>query len=181
MFSKLMLCAGCYQIPTMKMVPPKDGRIIREIDENYLQHLEAKIKANPHAVVAPLVANITLPPGSQLEEGNLEYYEFEMIGGNHSRLVFQRLLSDPLFQSNPAVTHRSAVVYANLNDDEALILGQEHNTAAEAHLASKFQDEVCLARNLLQKCTPSIKYSKHADGGEQFHLLLKRVFLIEVG
>ena len=64
MFSKLILCAGCYQIPTMKMVPPKDGRIIRETDENYLQHLEAKIKANPHAVVAPLVANISLPPAA---------------------------------------------------------------------------------------------------------------------
>ena len=104
-----------------------------------------------------------------------------MIGGNHSRLVFQHLLNDPLFQSNPAVTRRSAVVYANLNDDEALILGQEHNTAAEVHLASKFQDEVHIARNLLQKCTSSIKYSEHADGGEQFQLLLKHVFLIEVG
>ena len=103
-----------------------------------------------------------------------------MIGGNHSWLVFQYLLSDPFFQSNPAVTHRSAVVYANL-DDEALILVQEHNTAAEAHLASKFQDEVRLSRSLLQKCTPSIKYSEHADGGEQFQLLLKCVFLIEVG
>ena len=51
------------------MVPPKEGRTTRVIDETYLQYLEAKIRANPNAVVAPLVANITLPPGNQLEEG----------------------------------------------------------------------------------------------------------------
>jgi len=55
------------------MVPPKEGRTTRVIDETYLQYLEAKIRANPNAVVAPLVVNITLPPGNQLEEGNLEY------------------------------------------------------------------------------------------------------------
>ena len=162
------------------MVPPKEGRTTRVIDETYLQYLEAKIRANPNAVVAPLVANITLPPGNHLEEGNLEYYDFEMIGGNHSRLVFQRLLNSPLFKSNPAVTHRSAVVYANLSV-EAVVVGQEHNAAAEDHLASKFQDEVHLARNMLKRCTSSMKFSEHADGGDQFQQLLKRVFLIEVG
>jgi len=58
------------------MIPPKEGRTTRVIDEAYLQYLEAKIRANPNAVVAPLVTNITLPPGNQLEEGILEYYDW---------------------------------------------------------------------------------------------------------
>jgi len=55
-------------------------------------------------------------------------------------------------------------------------VGQEHNAAAEDHLASKFQDEVHLARNMLKRCTLSMKVSEHA-GGDQFQQLLKRVFL----
>ena len=73
------------------------------------------------------------------------------------------------------------VVYANLSVEEAVVVGQEHNAAAEDHLASKFQDEVHLARNMLKRCTSSMKFSEHADGGDQFQQLLKRVFLIEVG
>lgn len=37
----------------------------------------------------------------------------------------------------------------------------------------KFFGNICA--ELLQKCISSIKYSEHADGGEQFQLLLKRV------
>ena len=163
------------------MVPPKEGRATRVVDETYLQYLEAKIRANPNAIVAPLVGNIVLPPGHRLEEENLEYYDYEMIGGNHSRLVFQLLLNEPLLRSNPSITHRSTVVYANLDDEEALVLGQEHNISAEHHLASKFEDEVRLARSVLKKCTPALKHSEHAEGGDRFQGRLKRLFQIEVG
>ena len=41
-----------------------------------------------------------------------------------------------------AYHHRLAGVYKNLCDEEALILGKEHNMAAETQLASTFYDDV---------------------------------------
>lgn len=114
------------------------------------------------------MVNVNLPPGTELGPDNLPFFTFETIGGNHSRVVFQRLLCEEEFCSDPACQSRPAIVYANLTDEEAILVGSKHNATTEFHLPTKFQDSVRRARSLLLKCVVSIKETEHAQGGEQF-------------
>ena len=95
------------------------------------------------AHVAPLLANVTT------DINNLENYNgtFEMIGGNHSREVFQSLIEDPSYGLQQAYHHRLVAVCKNLSDEEALALGKKYNMTAETELASTFYDDVKLTRH----------------------------------
>lgn len=71
-----------------------------------------------------------------------------MLGGNHSREVFQKLIKEPKMRLLAAVQERPAVVYANLNDEKALLIGRSHNIAGEIRLATKFRDDVELVKRI---------------------------------
>lgn len=85
----------------------------------------------------------------------MECYKFEMIGGNHSREVFQTLIKEPLYRLQHSYHFRLAAIYCNLTDDEALALGKQHNMTAETQLPSKFQDDVKLTRRLFTESLTS--------------------------
>lgn len=114
----------------------------------YLEHLEKHIQASPNAIVAPLVANISLPPGTKFEEKDLPYYKYEMLGGNHSRVIFQKKLKDPKNRLFKNFLEKPAVVFGNLTDDEALLVGCSHNVSGEIRLATKFRDNIEVARRI---------------------------------
>lgn len=76
-----------FKIPTASMKPPKSSRAVRPLDERYLKLLTSRICANLTEDSVPLVANLVLPEGATFCEEDLTKYEFEMIGGNHSRQV----------------------------------------------------------------------------------------------
>ena len=63
--------------------------------------------------------------------------------------VFQNLANNIQFSASRAVNYRTAVVYANLTDEEALQIGRSHNEMTGTNLPPKFRDDVTLARNLL--------------------------------
>ena len=113
------------------MIGPVEGRGVRQVDDTYLKVLEDRIRGAPSAVVAPLVANVQLPEDSPFMENQMDSYTFEMIGGNHTREVLQKLPEEPLFRMENSLHHRLAVVYKNLTDEEALSLGKMHNLAGE--------------------------------------------------
>ena len=102
--------------------------------------------ACPH--VSPLLANIDIQAGEDFDSADLTKYSYEMVGGNHSREVFQSLLEQPLYQMHKSFNCRLAAVYKNLSDKEALALGRQHNLTSETHLQSKFYDDVKLTRRL---------------------------------
>ena len=122
--------------------------MLREIDRKYLASLKERIVTYPTAHVAPLLANVQLSPGQAFDSENLEGYNYEMIGGNHSREAYQLLLEDPVHRLHESFHFRPTAVYANLSDNEALALGRQHNLSSEVQLPSKFQDDVRLTRRL---------------------------------
>ena len=105
-------------IPTKCMIGPGEGRGVRQLDD-YLKVLEDRIRNAPHAIVAPLVASVQLSGDDQFNENDMESYTFEMIGGNHSRTVLQKLIDEPMLRLEASLHHRLAVVYRNLTDEEA--------------------------------------------------------------
>ena len=135
-------------ILTKHMIGPSEGRGVRQLDGSYLKVLEERIRNAPHAIVAPLVANIQLSGDDAFDENNMDCYTFEMIGGNHSRTVLQKLIEEPILRLEASLQHRLAIVYRNLTDEEALSIGKLHNLAGETHLCTKFQDDVKMTRKL---------------------------------
>ena len=53
-----------------------------------------------------------------LIEKDLESYTYEMIGGNHSRTVLQKVIDEPMLRLEASLHHRLAVVYQKLTDEE---------------------------------------------------------------
>ena len=135
-------------IPTKRMIGPSEGRGVRQLDDSYLKVLEDRIHNAPRAIVAPLVASVQLSGDDQFNANDMDSYTFEMIGGNHSRTVLQKLIDKPMLRLEASLHHRLAVVYRNLTDEEALSIGKMHNLASETHLCTKFQDDVRMTRKL---------------------------------
>ena len=75
---------------------------------------ERQIVTYPTAHVAPLLANVQLSTGQSFDADDLETYQYEMIGGNHSREVFQMLVTDPIHRLQKCFHSRLAAVYTGL-------------------------------------------------------------------
>ena len=131
--------------------------------------------AFPSAHVAPLLANVTM------DSDDLKNYDgtFEMIGGNHSREVFQSLIKDPIYGLQQSYHHRLAAVYKNLSDEEAVALGKEHNMTAETQLASTFYDDVKLTHHLFSTIQQPSEQKMMGFNDEMRDSFMK-VFRIEV-
>lgn len=157
------------------MVAPADNRKVRDIDRRYIQTLQERVTAFPSAHVAPLLANITTHSDDLKSYGGT----FEMIGGNHSREVFQSLIKDPIYGLQQSYHHRLAAVYKNLSDEEALALGKEHNTTAETQLATTFYDDVKLTRHLFSSIQEPPEQSL-LEFNDKMRDSFMKVFRIEV-
>ena len=70
----LNLTLRMFMIPTKCMIGPSEGRGVRKLDDSYLKMLEERIRNAPHAIVAPLVANIQLSGDDVFDENNMECY-----------------------------------------------------------------------------------------------------------
>ena len=120
------------------MIPPQEGQAIRDIDMKYLKTLKERIVTYPTAHVAPLLANVQLSTGQSFDADDLEAYQYEMIGGNHSKEVFQMLVKDPiLYRLQKSFLFRLAAVYTGLTDKEALAFGRQHNRTSIAEQISR--------------------------------------------
>ena len=172
---------GMFMIPTKCMVGPGEGRSARPVDEHYLKVLEERIRAAPNAIVAPLVANVQFPQGqNRFVESEMESYKFEMIGGNHTRTVVQKLLKEPLFRLDQHLHSRLCVVYADLSNEEALTIGRQHNLASETHLPTKFQDDVKLLRSLFVTMVTQQAENEHMPFNEKMREAFLKVFNMTV-
>ena len=94
--------------------------------------------------------------------------------------VFQNLANNIQFSASRAVNYRTAVVYANLTDEEALQIGRSHNEMTGTNLPPKFRDDVTLARNLLLASGIAIDEMQNAAHNEHFLTSLKQVFGVNV-
>ena len=93
--------------------------------------------------------------------------------------VFQNLANNIQFSASRAVNYRTAVVYANLTDEEALQIGRSHNEMTGTNLPPKFRDDV----NFGAKSIARLWYCRemqNAAHNERFLTSLKQVFGVNV-
>lgn len=110
----------------------------------------------------------------------MESYKFEMIGGNHTRTVLQKLLSEPLTRLDQSLKHRLAVVYAELSNEEALTVGRQHNLACETHLPTKFQDDVRMLRTVFVPMATNRRPEHHMEFNEKMKEAFWKIFNLMV-
>ena len=142
----------------------------------YLKTPKERIVTYPTAHVAPPLANVQLSTGQSFDADDLEAYQYEMIGGNHSREV---LVKDPIYRLQKSFQFRLAAVYTGLTDKEALALGRQHNITSEVQLPSKFQDDVRLTRRIFAEIV-SPKEDKLMNFNEKMRSVFMKVFCIDV-
>ena len=99
--------------------------------------------ANPTRDVAPIVGIVKLPPEESFVAAHAEAYQYETVGGNHSRIALQEILLDCDMSSRFLYSHRLVSVYHGLSDEQIQHLAHCHNRATEFTSKMTTQDKVC--------------------------------------
>ena len=63
---------------------PAPARLLRKVDEFFIEWLKEAMMSNPSTDTAPIVGLVMLPPGKEFQESKLFTYQYETIGGNNS-------------------------------------------------------------------------------------------------
>ena len=113
------------------MVEPRLSRQIRPPDPHFIQCLREEMISNPTSDVAPIVAILLLSEGQEFNPLHAEAYQYETIGGNHSRIALQGILEDDSVVHKDLYSHRLVSVYHGLTDELAQHLAHRHNRATE--------------------------------------------------
>ena len=71
------------------LIEPPPCRLLRPIDEIFVDSLKVAMKANPSTDVAPIVGLVVLHEGESFQEAQKESYHYETLGGNNSRAALQ--------------------------------------------------------------------------------------------
>lgn len=111
------------------LVEPGPERLVRPVDDIFVQHLMREMLDNTISEVAPMIGLVRLNHES-FHKRQCEAYKYEIIGGNNSREALARLMKEkPLLSSDPNFKNRPVSVYSNLTNEEAQYLGIKHNRA----------------------------------------------------
>ena len=95
----MLLLTGYYELPVTSLVEPAHERLLRKVDELFVERLKDAMLANPSTDTAPIVGLVVLPPGEEFEEAKLFTYQYETIGGNNSRVALQVKINDVLYKT----------------------------------------------------------------------------------
>ena len=104
-------------VPTKCLVQPEEGYRVRDVDQSFVEVLYKKMLREPTATYLPLIIMVTSNKPDQVILNNLEDYKFQVLGGNHSRIVCQNILA-----AHPdAVKFQTRIcrIYKNLTPQEA--------------------------------------------------------------
>ena len=141
---------GYYTLPVSCLIQPSPARLLRPVDELFVESLKSAMKSNPSTDVAPIVGIVLLPEGEQFQETQKESYQYETIGGNNSRAALADLVEN---EDNPIFRTRLVSVYHGLTDTEALRLAARHNSATSLHHAMTTWEKVRPYTFLVITCT----------------------------
>lgn len=113
---------------------------MRDHDEQFVKALKEEMKKNPTRLVSPIVGIPVLSFQQEFDRKHPNYYKYETIGGNHSRIALQELLDE--HPSDQRYKSRQVAVYSGLTNDQALKLAARHNQATSFTHAVTTQDKV---------------------------------------
>ena len=93
--------------------------------------------------VAPIVVTARLSDDEQFDFKHPEAYTYNTIGGNHSRIALQQLITENKeLAKDPTFSSRRVSVYGRLSAEQAQHLAHRHNRATEFTSKMNTQDKV---------------------------------------
>ena len=120
------------------LIAPGKTRQIRPPDYHFVKCLKEEMLTTD---VAPIVALVNLTEGEEFNPAHAEAYQYETIGGNHSRIALQEIATEE--QPTSTIKHLLVSVYYDLSDEMAQHLAHRHNRATEYTSKMTTQDKVC--------------------------------------
>ena len=143
-YSILFFClSGNFNIPVSRLLSPGKEYLIREADEKFIECLKHEMVQNRTCDVAPIVVTVRLSDDEQFDIKHLEAYTYDTIGGNHSRIALQQLITENKeLAKDPTFSSRRVSVYGRLFAEQAQHLAHRHNRATEFTSKMNTQDKV---------------------------------------
>lgn len=83
------LSPGYFELPVSLLVEPASPRLLRKVDDLFVERLKEAMISNPSQDTAPIVGLVMLPRGEKFDESKRYSYQYETIGGNNSRAALQ--------------------------------------------------------------------------------------------
>lgn len=131
------------EVPARLLSCPPPQRRVRELNLSHVNELKASFNRQGGNLTLPTlavhVANAF--PNHILEDDVLEgKHDLEVIGGNHTREALMDLDVD---------IKVPVTIYAGLSNDQALLVGYEHNKVHQSSREMTFAEDVILFRSRL--------------------------------
>ncbi|XP_078670991.1 uncharacterized protein LOC144911078 [Branchiostoma floridae x Branchiostoma belcheri] len=118
---------GNFEIPVDRMVSPHWRRLCRQPEPSHVEDLRVKFKATPDMSFTVLAVHLPGITPEAFQPNEIATYEYEVLGGNHTRLALQKLRQEQ--PDNTSFQTRMAKVYCGLPDSLAKRVGIVHNDA----------------------------------------------------
>ena len=132
---------GTFSIPTKNLQKPPKSRLLRDLDDAFLQNLTREMEKVPEGNYGIIYVCAIDCTKETFDSSKVHQYQYEILGGLHNTMAAKNLLAK--FPNNEHFLKRHARVYAGLGNEEAVWLSTRHNLAASFRHEIKFKEEVC--------------------------------------
>ena len=119
------------------LLSPDKEYLVRELDEKFIECLKHEMLQNRTCDVAPIVITVRLSDDEQFDINHPEAYTYDTIGGNHSRIALQQLITE-----NKELAKDPTFSSCSLWTEQAQHLAHKHNRATEFTSKMNTQDKV---------------------------------------
>ena len=144
----LYCITGYFEVLTSDLKEPSWQRLHREANDDHVKRLMAVFEKHPHGYYQPIIVNIpNVDSVAQLKDDELDHYNLEVIGGNHSRIAYQRLLDRSIHIS--IFKKRVVKIYCGLTNEQARLVGLETNSVHQVNLKDGYNDIIFGMRAML--------------------------------
>ena len=131
---------GQFYIPVENIKLPSPNRMIRQVDEQFLEKLKKNMERHPNGSYEPLYLVIKdIRKKEDFSKDNVDRYNYEVLGGTHNVLATQQMLEK--HPDSTVFRGRYARLFVGLSDEEALWLASRHNSSGCFRHEMTFQDE----------------------------------------
>ena len=86
--------SGNFNTPVTCLLPPDKEYLMRKADEKFIECLKHDMLQNRTCDVAPIVVTVRLSDDEQFDIKHPEAYTYDSIGGNHSWIALQQLITE---------------------------------------------------------------------------------------
>ncbi|KAL5011224.1 hypothetical protein ScPMuIL_011692, partial [Solemya velum] len=148
---EIQSAAGFHMISVSHLKQPNWQHLLREPKRFHVEDLKKEFLLNPCNYFTLMVVNIPDVTKDIFSVAEINNYELETIGGNHTRVALQELLTDcQVSEDKKKFFGKKLVsVYGDLSNDEARRIGNDHNSVHKFVMGMTFISRVISFRTAL--------------------------------